>query len=520
MNSIVIKIRNAALVLFMAFAVGGCVKDDGNYDYRELPALEIDGFIVKSNGSDVAVGEENSIYVSKNANVEISPAYNVSEELDPTYEWILYPNPNTEDLPGTILSTEPKLSYKFVEKPGKYDLVLRVMNKEEPNDFNNYLMISLTIEAVNGIAILHRDASGAGDIAIFKSEEIDLSLQGDNVVFEKEVYSNINGRKLSNPMALAFDYDATNRFHLAYGNGVKYLDVELIDADVEMTDIFYRPEDIPTTVTSACFVTGLRTGTMPFSFMIANNKLYGRTSSSYYENHNQYLKMSDANYCNMIVINKGEWSGHVAFNKTDRCFEYLDYGCGGIMWGMDYTFKPKKINSLGGEVDIANTQMDAVEFGKTSSTLNTIMKDANGYYLVGFTYPENGAESECLYKTDITSVEGVGENSVWEVGSKGEYIFYSNGNKLYTYSIANNTTSEQKIGLESGSIIVRLELFEDNSGTNTANDGAVLFIVTNDGSSYSFHQYTINPLTGKVDNMSGKSVSGLGEVVDIVHIAR
>ncbi|MBQ3522550.1 MAG: hypothetical protein IJA38_06940, partial [Bacteroidales bacterium] len=72
----------------------------------------------------------------------------------------------------------------------------------------------------------------------------------------------------------------------------------------------------------------------------------------------------------------------------------------------------------------------------------------------------------------------------------------------------------------SGSIIVRLELFEDNSGTNTANDGAVLFIVTNDGSSYSFHQYTINPLTGKVDNMSGKSVSGLGEVVDIVHIAR
>ena len=47
MNSIVIKIRNAALVLFMAFAVGGCVKDDGNYDYRELPALEIDGFIVK-----------------------------------------------------------------------------------------------------------------------------------------------------------------------------------------------------------------------------------------------------------------------------------------------------------------------------------------------------------------------------------------------------------------------------------------------------------------------------------------
>lgn len=520
MNNIVIKTGTAAFIFFMVLALGGCVKDNGNYDYRELPALEIDGFIVKSNGSDVAVGEENSVYISKNANVEISPAYNVSEELDPIYEWILYPNPNTEDVPGTVLSTEPVLTHKFVEKPGKYDLVLRMMNTEEPNDFNNYLMIALTIESVNGIAILHRDASGAGDVAIFKSEEIDLTLSGNNVVFEKEVYSNVNGGKISNPMAIAFDYEATNRFHLAYGNGVKYLDVEMMDTDVEMTKIFYRAEDIPQTLSFAYFVTGLRTGTMPFSFMIANNKLYGRTSSSYYENHNQYLKMSDADYCNLIVINKGEWSGHVAFNRTDKCFEYLDYGCGGIMWGMDYTFKPKKINSLGGEVDIAGTQMDAVEFGKISSTLNAIMKDENGYYVVGFTYPENGAESECLYKTDITSLEGVGENSVWEVGSKGEYIFYSNGSTLYTYSIANNTSSDQKLGLTSGSTIVKLELFEDNSGENSANDGALLFVVTKDGGSYSFHQFAINPLTGKVDALSRKSAEGLGEVVDIVHIPR
>ena len=518
MNNMVMKMKNTALILLAVFAICSCVKDDGNYSYRELPALEINGFVVKSNGSDVTVGEENTIYVSKNANVEISPAYDVSENLNPTYEWILYPNPNTDDVPGEVISTDPVLSRQFTEKPGKYDLVLRMMNTQKPDDFNNYLMISLTIESVNGIGILHRDASGLGDIAIFKSSEVDLTLENNNVIFEKEVYSNANGNKISNPMALAFDYDATNRFHLAYGNGVKYLDVELIDTDVEMSEMFYA--DVPASMTSACFETGLRTGNMPFSFMIANGKLYGRTSSSYYDNHNQYLKISEADYNNMIVINKGEWSGHVAFNNTDKCFEYLEYGCGGIMYGMDFTMPPVKINSLGGEVDIANTQMDALAFGKTSSTLNAVMKDADGYYVVGFTYPANGAESECLYKKDITVLEGVGEQTVWEIGAKGDYIFYSNGSTLYVYNIANNTSANQKLGLGSGSTIVKLELFEDNSGTNTANDGAVLFVVTDDGGSYSFHQYTINPLTGKVDNLSGKSVSGLGEVVDIVHIAR
>ncbi len=66
-----------------------------------------------------------------------------------------------------------------------------------------------------------------------------------------------------------------------------------------------------------------------------------------------------------------------------------------------------------------------------------------------------------------------------------------------------------------------INLQGSNSGNNSANNGSVIFVVTRaqDGTC-SVHQYKINALSGNIDPMSVKSVTGLGEVVGITHIAK
>ena len=162
----------AAAVAVM-LSLSGCVKDNGNYDYRTLTPIEID---MGLNSSTVVVRQLGQL------KIEPKVSQGGSDE-NLTYRWQLkddlwLPDPALGYFIDSLLSTDRVLDIT-VDLPARdYHLIYYVTDRTNGVTVNEKLSLRVETIAPQGLMVLHEDREGKGDVSMVMNPEVNAGIEG------------------------------------------------------------------------------------------------------------------------------------------------------------------------------------------------------------------------------------------------------------------------------------------------------------------------------------------------------
>lgn len=148
----------------MSLMFSSCFKDKGNYDYTEVPEIEISG--MKENYTAVSfIGDL----------LEITPDIKTQYQ-DLEYEWSIWDRNKLENGMGNekveaeVISTERNLAYEVNLTPSRYKLAYKVTSKT--NGYSAIASVDLEInsELSRGFYILKETSEGNTDIDLYTAD--------------------------------------------------------------------------------------------------------------------------------------------------------------------------------------------------------------------------------------------------------------------------------------------------------------------------------------------------------------
>ena len=140
-----------ALTLFQS-----CYEDEGNYEYTELPAIEVEGV--------ETLYSKRRLMDSLNIDVTINTEYR-TDELK--YTWFMYNTLDVNYIDAVKVDTiyrEKDLRYLVSEEPGNYVLTLKVENTSNNYSVYKSTTVSVGSEFSQGIYILKETEDGNTDL--------------------------------------------------------------------------------------------------------------------------------------------------------------------------------------------------------------------------------------------------------------------------------------------------------------------------------------------------------------------
>ena len=162
----------AAAVAVM-LSLSGCVKDNGNYDYRTLTPIEID---MGLNSSTVVARQLERL------KIEPKVSQGGSDE-NLTYRWQLkddlyVPDPALGYFIDSLLTQRSTVDIT-VDLPARdYHLILYVTDRTNGVTVNEKLSLRVETIAPQGLMVLHEDSEGKGDVSMVMNPEVNADIEG------------------------------------------------------------------------------------------------------------------------------------------------------------------------------------------------------------------------------------------------------------------------------------------------------------------------------------------------------
>ncbi len=511
--------RYLALLSLPVMVMTSCVQDNGNYEYSELPAMNVSEFEVTNNGNPVSLLEDNLLVVTKGDKVTISPKFNIDSSIDPEYLWVM--NPERQDAPEPptdTISMEMSASFDFAMTPDLYNIRLIITDKNNPK-YKQYYKIPTVIEGFYGLMILHEGSNGA-DISALKTVEID-KYQAEGYKLEDGLYSNANGgEKLMKANHLTANNASSYKKASSYFIGGEdmiwqaNIDFENVSRD---TESMFHANALPILANSMFMVTYYN-----FAFSIINNKLYAMNDGFYsYVGYQQFPEDEYSGEYTPHIAIKQTFSGHVAYNKKMKRYETLGTGYGNYFsWYPQFS----SVNypdpaELRGDLAEAARLLDPIHFGfGNGGTIVAPSTDGMGKYSIVKITDFDDDDSGNVYSNvlSIFDAPGMMADSKFAYSLRGDYIFYSSNNDVYVANTRKESAENANLNLPSNEKITKLYLFSNSASVN---DGLILFIGTDNGDgSGKVYQYRISAISGAIDLATKVEVTGLGVVKDFAYV--
>ncbi len=182
------------IVGVLALLLIGCSKDMGNYTYQNLSDYFID-----------TTKLDRSIVIKQNETFTIDPALapGVSAE-GLTYEWRLMQtsfatNPATGTYFNAQIGKEKKITYRVVEEPGDYMLVLYAKNQTGLTQIVKTPFFISSYASV-GLMVIHGDQTSS-DISIVANTKLNAQLPAGTDFVQSNVFNETNGKKIDGEAA-------------------------------------------------------------------------------------------------------------------------------------------------------------------------------------------------------------------------------------------------------------------------------------------------------------------------------
>lgn len=172
------KILNLLGIVMALTLFQSCYEDEGNYDYTELSAIEIEG--IETSYS------KRKLVDTLNIPVTINTEYD-QENLK--YTWFIYNESKVDYInavPVDTISREKDLSYLVAADPGNYVLTLKVENTENQYAVYKSVALQVTTQFSEGFYILKETADG----------NTDLDFCSKNMEMGPDIFANTKGGAL------------------------------------------------------------------------------------------------------------------------------------------------------------------------------------------------------------------------------------------------------------------------------------------------------------------------------------
>lgn len=408
------------MLLLSVLLQTSCYEDKGNYEYSTLTEVEING-----------IEPEYTVYVGSMFRIPVEVTYKNGTLTDVSYEW---------RIDGEVVSTEKDLNIpvSFAVKPGLYADFSVIDNQTGIKTLVKF-KVNVSTEFYNGWLLL----SDEGD-----HSELTY-IRNDGKVYP-DIYKQLNHEEL-NPGALQIKEhwtpwgEATGEVFVAITKGPNY-SVEL-DGN-SLYRVLYNKDE---------FLGGMPDDFKPQSmdcvsnwdYLISNGRLYTR-----------YINRSwDAVYHEGTFVN-GDVPGDyellpitmrgniimsndiIAFDKKHQSYKLLRNGS---LSDFNYNndskkaFKPTEM----GKTLIAG---GATSTASPRDYFLTILKGDDGqYYTQKFLFSGWGTKSyTSISETVFPNPELIHSDTQWAFCLNRPYVYFTSGNKLYSYNHEGNTVKELK----------------------------------------------------------------------------
>ena len=407
------------ILLFLAvLSLSSCYKDEGNYDYREMPKVTING-----------IPEKCEAFIGSNLKVPVEIVYENGAYEDVSYEWRLQ---------GKVISTEKDLDVmvNFEAKPNQYADFSVIDNATGLRTIKIFTM-DVSTEFSKGWMILSNE-----------SDHSELSyIRPDGRLYDN-IYEKLNGEKLSaNAVQIKEHWlpwsDKTGEIFIGAPEGPNHA-VEL-DGNTFKRMVYSKDE----------FLEGAPDNFAPVSFeavggwdyMFSNKKLYTR-----------YIKDPfDANYHTGKFVRlpvPGDYEllpftfkGNVMFSYEIFAFDALHKSYKVISDGVISDFN----TSYDSEKAFNPTNMNktlltagAISVESPVDIFVSMLKGDDGkIYMQKFKFSGwSNKTFRSMEEKEFPNPELVKEDTQWAICMGRPYVYFNSGNKLYVYNHQANTVKE------------------------------------------------------------------------------
>lgn len=165
------KLFTSLSIAILAVALfQGCIKDKGNYQYREINELSIKN----------SLPDTFTVLIQDTLRIDLEMEQSLPNKNGLSYDWVMYPGVGSEF--RIHIGDASKVRFYITEEPKVYDLDLFVTDNDNNVSFYKKFYVKVTSIYNQGWLVMEEE-NGHNDIAIIKP---------DNVV-EHNLYSRSNG---------------------------------------------------------------------------------------------------------------------------------------------------------------------------------------------------------------------------------------------------------------------------------------------------------------------------------------
>lgn len=489
-----------ALLAFLGcLLMAGCYKDNGYYDYGQKSNYFIDTLSVSR-----------SAVIKQNETITITPQLvNSADASGLKYKWRLLevaytPNPGTGGYIDKEVGTQKDLSYKVIDNPGEYQLVLYTSD-EKNGGITQMIKVKLQITsyASPGWMVLHSDASGS-DVSILVNKKMNSLLPENTDYVQQNVFSETNGKKIEgegadlrymiNHWVNVFTKNNVGGYR-ASGNDMRILN--------DYKGMFVEPIN-PAEVEFQAY------GTWSYNETLLNKGgVYFSSQPNTYDYFKYGVRCFGEDYYaapHLATIFNYSYYG-VFYDAKNRRFLFLDYS---------RTVKQFKPDVAGAAFSMRNTGMDMIyaEHGFSNNWFCVMTDPANPttreLFGCAFNVADDGKRG--VSRVDLTSAPEIQTASRFAFGNRGNVMYYSTDKKIYQSNYAGNLSSDVRMDVSTlypGYEITAMKVFKQNLHPS---DGKILYVgiynpATKAGS---LLQIDINEVSGVFGTI--KEYTGFGKI--------
>lgn len=497
-------------------SLSGCVKDNGNYDYRTLTPIEID---MGLNSSTVVVRQLGQL------KIEPKVSQGGSDE-NLTYRWQLkddlwVPDPALGYFIDSLLSTDRVLDIT-VDLPARdYHLIYYVTDRTNGVTVSEKLSLRVETIAPQGLMVLHEDSEGKGDVSMVMNPEVNAGIEGysDDYVTHAIFSGNNEGLHPEEGAMIVAPRNQGNHIYLFQGGDRGGYRLSI--ADMKIIDTYQE-----------CFREGIEpVGFEGFALWSGGKEYLVNKGSIYFSDSNtsgvyaQYdVRCFGEPYDAAPYIggNVTAWASSGVrccfFDKLSNRFLYIDYQPTVKAFTNSGTaFDPKE--PLENETEMVYAQM-----GYPNNFYLALMQQPGDpsvrkLYAIDMNasiYQEDSNTGAGLY--DLSAAPEIAQASRFAFGTRGPAIFYGTSQKIYRCLYENASTAELLLDVaqEYPGYEISLLWMLNDSLSNATLYGKLLYVgiwnpATGDGK---LLQYVVSETSGVIES-GPKVYDGFGRIVSL-----
>lgn len=422
-------------ILLAVLIITGCYKDKGNYDYRDIYAIEIDG-IDESKKYDLWFGEP---FVMPEPLIRFTDSTQAHDEL--SYEW---------RLDTFVISTEKCLNVTFgMEPQGWSDIFGAFIVKDERTgiSYSKRFRVTLLSNFMNGWMWMTEHEGRA-----------ELNMQASSMKFFRNVYTTVNNAELGQKaFGVSEHFDAGLNYNgvlvLAGGTGSQgpvELDWSNLRKEVWTAEEFVGgklPDDLKE-IKGACFIKN-------YSCLVSGNgKLYVRYSPQGYLYQDRYPDFPY--YGDYRLSGVTGYSLPPAYNvalfyeEKEGCYLFLQNGELKRLDEVEDTGRKFKL----ADPDRELLYLAAISQRQEKSIFYAVLHDKSDgrYYTQVFEFGIISGTPSLTTLSEKVFPAVVDERTRFAVGYSTKNVYYTEGAKIFRYNYELDDIPDQVADFKSGMI--------------------------------------------------------------------